>query len=118
MELGWEKVSNWLDDIKMAERNQNMTLMWKKLMQNVDIDEPTSLLDHVYLGCTERECKPNETIVEWYTKMLESRILAGATEKYWGGKIATVPVSSLVFPDLYPFLQLRGLHHPVHEHLT
>ena len=55
-----------------------MTLKWlersrtwipcgrNKLMKNVDLDEPTSLLDHVYLGCTQRECKPNETIVEEY----------------------------------------------------
>ena len=26
---------------------QNMALMWKKLMKNVDIDEPTSFIDHV-----------------------------------------------------------------------
>ena len=33
-------------------------------------------------GCTERECKPNETIFEEHTKMFESRISAGATEKF------------------------------------
>ena len=43
-----------------------MTPMWKKLMKNVDPDEPTSFLDHVYLGCTQRECKPNEIIVKEY----------------------------------------------------
>ena len=32
-------------------------------MKNVDIEEPTSFLDHVYFGCTQRECKPGETIV-------------------------------------------------------
>ena len=26
-------------------------------MKNVDLDEPTSFLDHVFLGCTQRECK-------------------------------------------------------------
>ena len=36
----------------------------KKLMKNVDLDETTSFLDHVYLGCTQRECKPNEIIIE------------------------------------------------------
>ena len=40
--------------------------MWKKLMKHVDIDEPTSLLDHVYLGCNQRECKPNEIIMDEY----------------------------------------------------
>ena len=33
--------------------------MMKK--KNVDLDEPTSYLDHVYLGCTHHEYKPNET---------------------------------------------------------
>ena len=51
----------------------------KKLMKNVEIDEPTSFLDHVYLGRTQCECKPNETIIEQKTKM--SRVSAGATEK-------------------------------------
>ena len=62
----------------MAVRKQNMAPMWKKLMELVDLDEPTSFLDPVYLGCTQRECKLNETIIEEYTKMFESRISAGA----------------------------------------
>ena len=36
---------------------------------------------HVYLGRTQRECKANETITDRHTKMFESRISAGATEK-------------------------------------
>ena len=33
--------------------------------------------------------------------------------------LATVAVSSLVFPDLYPFFtSLSELRHPVYEHLT
>ena len=51
---------------------------------NVDIDESTYFFGHVYLGCTQRECKPNETTVEQYAKMFESRISAGATEKIPG----------------------------------
>ena len=58
--------------------------MWKKLVKHVDIDEPTSFLDHVYLGCTQRECKPNETIVEQFKKMFESGISAVATAKITG----------------------------------
>ena len=54
---------------------------WNKLMKHVDLDEPTSFLDHVYLGCTQRECKTNEVIFEQYDEMLESLISAGATEK-------------------------------------
>ena len=40
----------------MAGMKQSMAPMWKKLMEFVDLDEPTSFLDHVYLGCTQREC--------------------------------------------------------------
>ena len=50
-------------------------------MKNVDLDEPTSFLDHENLGCTQRECKPNEIIIREYREMFESRISAGATEK-------------------------------------
>ena len=76
--------------IDVRERHKNG---WKeadcdshleKLMKNVDLDEPTSFLDHVYLECTQRECKPNEFFITEYTKMFESRISAGATEKIRG----------------------------------
>ena len=90
-ELGWEKTPNWecmlvyrnkvfflsvyVDDIKMAGEKQNMALMWKKYMKKTSIlTNPHLFIDHVYLG-------PNETIIEQYTKMFESRICAGATEK-------------------------------------
>ena len=45
---------------KMAGKKQNVAPMWKEVMKNVDPDEPTSFLDNVDLGCTQRECKPNE----------------------------------------------------------
>ena len=53
-------------------------------MKDVDIEEPTSFLDHLYLGCTQRGCKPNEKIFGQYNKMSEYRISAGATEKLPG----------------------------------
>ena len=74
-------LSVYMDDIKMAGENQNMAPMWKKLMKNVDLDEPTSFLYHVYFGCTQRESKPNEDIVNQYREMFESRIFAGSTQK-------------------------------------
>ena len=55
----------------MAGKKQYMAPMWMKLMKNVDLEEPTSFLDHVQLGCTRRECKPNEIIIEEYTEMFE-----------------------------------------------
>ena len=49
---------------KMTPEQQNMAPMWKKLMKNNDLDEPTSIFDHVCLGCTQRYCKLNEIILE------------------------------------------------------
>ena len=44
----------------------------------------TSFLYHVYLGCTQRECKPNEKIIGQYNNMVETHISAGATENLPG----------------------------------
>ena len=58
--------------------------MWKTSMELVHLDEPTSFLDHVYVGRTTRECKPNEDIINQYREMFKSRISATATEKLPG----------------------------------
>ena len=94
LKYGWEKVSKWeclfvhsekgfflsvyVDDIKLK---QNIVPMWKVLNKEVDWGEPTSFLDHVYLGCTQRQCEISKDIVDNYRTMFESRISAGATEK-------------------------------------
>ena len=93
----WEKVSNWeclfvhsekglflsvyVDDIKLAGKKQNIDPMWKVLNKELDLREPTSFLDHVYLVCTQRQCEISKDIVDNYRTMFESRIPAGATEK-------------------------------------
>ena len=97
MKYGWEKVSNWeclfvhreeglflsvyVDDIKLAGKKQNINPMWKVLNKEVDLGEPTSFLDHVYLGCTQRQCERSRDIVENYRTMFESRISTWRTEK-------------------------------------
>ena len=68
----------------MAGKKQNVSPMWKNLMKLVDLGEPTSFLDNVYLGHTQRECKPNENIIDQYREMFESRISAAATERLPG----------------------------------
>ena len=60
--------SNWL------ERNKNIDPMWKVLNKEVNLGEPTSFLDHVYLGCTQRQCEVSKDIVDNYRAMFESRI--------------------------------------------
>ena len=97
LKYGWEKVSNWeclfvhrenglflsvyVDDIKLAGKRQNLDPMWKVLNKEVDLGEPTSFLDHVFLGCTQRQCEMSKDIVDNYRTMFESRISAGRTEK-------------------------------------
>ena len=53
--------------------------MWKVLNKKVDLGEPTSFLDHVYLRCTQRQCEIRKDIVT--EPCFESRISAGATDK-------------------------------------
>ena len=43
-------LSVYVDDIKLAGKKQNIDPMWKVLNKEVDLGEPTSFLDHVYLG--------------------------------------------------------------------
>ena len=90
LQHGWEKVSNWeclfvhrqeglflsvyVDDIKLAGKKQNTDPMWKVLNKDVDLGEPTSFLDHVYLGCTQRQCEISKDIVDNHRTMFESRI--------------------------------------------
>ena len=70
-----------MDDIKLAAKKQNTNSMWKVLKKEVDLGEPTSFLDHVYLVCTRRQFEISKDIVDNYRTMFESRISAGATEK-------------------------------------
>ena len=65
----------------MAGKKQNIDPMWKELMRDVDLGEPTSFFDHVYLGRTQRECETSKDIVDNERSMFESRISAGAMEK-------------------------------------
>ena len=43
-------LSVYVDDINLAEKKQNLDPMWKLLNKEVDLGEPTSFLDRVYLG--------------------------------------------------------------------
>ena len=71
----------YVDDIKLAGKKQNIDLMWKVLNKEVDLGEPTSFLDHVYLGCTQRKCEISKDIVDNNRTMFESRISSGRVEK-------------------------------------
>ena len=59
----------YVDDIKLAGNTENTEPTWKILMEDVDLGEPTSFLDHVYLGCTQRECQIREDIVNFHREL-------------------------------------------------
>ena len=44
-------LSVYVDDIKLAGKNQNLDPMWKLFNEEVDLGEPTFFLGHLYLGC-------------------------------------------------------------------
>ena len=71
----------YVDDIKLAGKKQNLDPMWKVLNKEVDLGEPTSFLDHVYLGCTQKQCETSKDIVDNYRTMFESRISAVVNRK-------------------------------------
>ena len=93
----WEKIPNWeclfvhrekglflsvyVDDIKLAGKKQNIDPMWNVLNEEVDLGDQTSFLDHVFLGCTQRQCEISKDIVDNYRTMFELRISAGRAEK-------------------------------------
>ena len=79
-------LSEYVDDIKMARRNQNLDPVWKILMKDVDLGESTSSHDHIQWDCTQRECQRNKDIVDNHKDMLESKISAGGIENYFTQK--------------------------------
>ena len=67
--------------LKRSGKEQKMAPTRKQLMNNVDLDEPTSFLHHGYLGCTQRECKA----IDECRDMFESPISAARQLKICQG---------------------------------
>ena len=81
----------YVDDIKLAGKKHNVDPMWKVLNKEVDLGEPTSFLDQVYLGCTQRKCEVSQDVVDNYRTMFESRISAVGSEKLPFSQIFVFP---------------------------
>ena len=65
----------------MAGKKQNLDPMLKIFVKEVDLGEPTSSLDQVYLRCTQRECKTSKDIADNFKDLFEFRMSAGGVEK-------------------------------------
>ena len=104
---GWEKIPNWeclfvhrekglflsvhADDTKLAGKKHNIDPMWKVLNKEVDLGEPTSFLDHVYLGCTQRQ----SDLSKKYCGQLQNHVRI-ANFRGWSREI-TIPSKSSYF---------------------
>ena len=77
----------YVDDIKFAGKKQNISPTWKILMKDVDLGEPTSFLDHVYLGCIQRECQMSKDIVDNYKNCLNLEFLLVLWKSYQKPKL-------------------------------
>ena len=65
----------------LTRKKQNIDSMWKVLNNQVHLGDSVSFLDHVYLGCTQRQYETSKDIIDNYRIMFESRISAGGVEK-------------------------------------
>ena len=71
----------YVDDLKLAGKKQNINPTWKILTKDVDLGEPTSFLDHVHLGCPQREYQISKVTADNYRNMIESR-KCGKTDSF------------------------------------
>ena len=61
--------------------NRKQIRLGKFSWKDIDLGESVSFLDHVYFGCTQRECKISNEIVTNYRVTFQSRISAEVKEK-------------------------------------
>ena len=64
-------LSAFVDDAKMDGRKQNMDSMWKTRHKEVNLEDPTPLIDPLYLGCTERDAKVDPQAVQSKTELFK-----------------------------------------------
>ena len=69
-----------------------MVGVWTRLQKKVGSEDPASLLDQVYLGCTQRAARRNPRIVENRTSF-ESVVFAGIAHAPLGKEQATTNTS-------------------------
>ena len=88
LEHGWEKFQ--IGNVYSLSEKKDYSCLcmwtiqtgWKETEHPpIDLGDPTSFLDHVDLGCTQRECQTSKDIVDNSRNMFESKISPGAIDK-------------------------------------
>ena len=69
------------NDIKLTGKKTKSWPDVETIQQRSRFGDPKSFLDHVYLGCTQRQCEISRDIVDNYRVMFESRISAEGSKK-------------------------------------
>ena len=69
-------------------------------MKDVDLEEPTSFLDHVYLGCTQRVSN-QQGYRGWLQRYVRIKDSAGATEKLPETKATRKPDTETIYSWSY-----------------
>ena len=124
-------LSVYVDDLKLAGKKQNINPTWEVLMKDVDLEEPTSFLDHVYLGFSQRElsntqryCRQLQTCV-WNPKsLLELQksypVQEDLTQIYLHGLVLWKVMPRNVWSDLanWRTKELNNYTKPQHHALT
>ena len=91
----------WRIVTRMLSNCSEMLVLDTYSMKDVDLGEPTSFLDHVYLGCTQTECQMSKDIVNYYKSTFESRISARAMEKLPVAQAPGKPETNTFFSGSY-----------------
>ena len=84
-------LSVYVDDLKMVGVAKNIQPMWKKIRELVDLGPETELVDHVYLGCTQRAVPPQRSIIQ-AKQQLFSQLLSKETSDKKAGVIQTLSI--------------------------
>ena len=87
-------LSVYVDDVKNVKKKAaRMVGTWTRLQNKVGSEDPASLLDQVYLGCTQRAAWTNQRIVASRTSF-ESVVSAGIANVQPGKEQATTNTTS------------------------
>ena len=72
--LGWECLfvhkqqqlflSVYVDDFKLAGKAGNLSPMWAKLNETLELDPPQKLHENIYLGCEQREVQIPQSLIQ------------------------------------------------------
>ena len=78
-----------VDDVFTAGKKQNRVPMWKKWMKNVDLEEPTSFLDHVFWDALNVNVNRTRSSLNNRRRCLDHAFLLEQLKSYQDGKNLT-----------------------------